>query len=115
LIGVSTDMDGNTGFVVLLVTAANAEEARRIAEVLLKQRKAACVNIVPKVSSLFWWQDEIDSAEENLLIVKTKALQLNEVIRLVKENHSYEIPAVIALPIVGGNQDYLDWIGEEVK
>jgi periplasmic divalent cation tolerance protein len=108
-------MTGSTEFVVLLITVANAEEARRIAEVLLKQRKAACVNIVPKVSSLFWWQDEIDSAEENLLIVKTKALQLNEVIRLVKENHSYEIPAIIALPIVGGNQDYLDWIGEEVK
>ena len=108
-------MNENTELVALLITTASAEEARRIAEVLLKQRKAASVNILPKVNSLFWWHGKIDSAEENLLIVKTKAALLNEVIRLVKENHSYEIPAVIALPIVGGNQDYLDWIDGEVK
>jgi len=108
-------MNGNTDLVVLLITTATAEEARRISKALLNQRKAACVNIVPKVSSLFWWQDKIESAEENLLIVKTKALLLNEVVRLVIENHSYEIPQIIALPIVGGNQDYLEWIGKEVK
>jgi len=108
-------MNENTESVVLIVTAADAEEARRIAEVLLKQRKAASVNIVPGVNSLFWWRGKIDSAEENLLIVKTKTPLLNEVIKLVKENHSYEIPQIIALPIVGGNQDYLAWIDGEVK
>ena len=108
-------MNENNELVALLITTASAEEARRIAEVLLKQRKAASVNIVPKVNSLFWWHGKINSAEENLLIVKTKAALLDEVVRLVKENHSYEIPAVIALPIVGGNQDYLDWIDREVK
>jgi len=108
-------MNENTESAVLIVTAADAEEARRIAEVLLKQRKAASVNIVPGVNSLFWWHGKIDSAEENLLIVKTKTPLLNEVIKLVKENHSYEIPQIIALPIVGGNQDYLAWIDGEVK
>jgi len=108
-------MNENTESVVLIVTVADAEEARRIAEVLLKQRKAASVNIVPKVNSLFWWRGKINSAEENLLIVKTKTPLLNEVIKLVKENHSYEIPQIIALPIVGGNQDYLAWIDGEVK
>ena len=108
-------MNGNTELVVLFITTTTAEEARRISEVLLNERKAACVNIVPKVSSLFWWQDKIESAEENLLIVKTKAPLLNEVVRLIIENHSYEVPQVIALPIVGGNQDYLEWIDKEVK
>jgi len=108
-------MNGNTELVVLFITTATAEEAGRISEVLLNERKAACVNIVPKVSSLFWWQDKIESAEENLLIVKTKAPLLNEVVRLIIENHSYEVPQVIALPIVGGNQDYLEWIDKEVK
>ena len=101
--------------VVILITAGTDEEAHKIAEVLLNQRKAACTNIVPKVSSLFWWQDKLDSAQESLLIVKTKASLLSEIITLVKELHSYDVPEIIALPIVGGNQDYLDWIGKEVK
>ena len=102
-------------YIVLFITASSSEEAYKIAEVLLNQRKAACVNIVPGVSSLFWWQDKLDSAQESLLIVKTKASLLPEIISLVKGIHSYDIPEIIALPIVGGNQDYLEWIGKEVK
>ena len=108
-------MNGNAELVVLFITTATAEEAQRISKVLLEQRKAACVNIVPRVSSLFWWQDKLDSAQENLLIVKTKTSLLNELVRLVKEIHSYDVPEIIALPIVGGNQDYLEWIGKEVR
>ena len=102
-------------YVVLLITTATVEEAQRISKVLLEQKKAACVNIVPRVSSLFWWHDKLDSAEESLLIVKTKASLLNEIVPLVKEIHSYDIPELIALPIIGGNQDYLEWIRKEVK
>jgi len=102
-------------YVVLLITTATVEEAQRISKVLLEQKKAACVNIVPRVSSLFWWHDKLDSAEESLLIVKTKASLLNEIVPLVKEIHSYDIPELIALPIIGGNQDYLEWIRKEVR
>lgn len=102
-------------YIVLFITTGTDEEAHKIAEVLLNQRKVACVNIVPRVSSLFWWQDKLDSAQESLLIVKTKASLLPEIINLVKGVHSYEVPEIIALPIVGGNQDYLEWIGKEVK
>ena len=105
----------DSAYLAIFITAGSPEEARKIAEVLLRQRKVACVNIVPNVNSLFWWQDEIESADENLLIVKTKAALLNEVVRLVAENHSYDVAEVIALPIVGGNQDYLEWIEKEVK
>ena len=99
--------------VVILITTANEEEAQSIGERLLNQRQAACVNIVPGVNSIFWWQDKLDSARESLLIVKTRASLLDEIIRLVKEIHSYEVPEIIALPIVGGNQDYLEWIDKE--
>lgn len=102
-------------YVVLFITASNGEEAHRIAEVLLNQRKVACVNIVPRVSSLFWWQDKLDLAQESLLVVKTKASLLPEIINLVKGVHSYEVPEIIALPIVGGNQDYLEWLDKEVQ
>ena len=101
--------------IVLLITTATAEEAQRISRVLLEQKKVAYVNILPRVNSLFWWQGKLDSAEESLLIVKTKASQLSEIVPLVKELHSYDIPELIALPIIGGNQDYLEWIEKEVR
>ena len=102
-------------YIVLFTTASNSEEAHKIAKVLLSQRKAACVNIVPGVSSLFWWQDKIDSAQESLLIIKTKVSLLSQIVTLIREIHSYEVPEIIALPIIGGNQDYLEWMGKEVE
>ena len=107
-------MEGFT-YIVVFITATTAEEAQRISRALLEQRKAACINIVPEVSSCFWWQGKLDSAEESLLVVKTKASLLNDIIALVRELHSYDVPEIIALPIIGGNQDYLDWIDTEVK
>jgi periplasmic divalent cation tolerance protein len=104
-----------TASVVILVTASTDGEARKIANGLLNQRKAACVNIIPGVSSFFWWQGELDSAQESLLIIKTKASLLGEIVALVRELHSYDVPEIIALPIIGGNQEYLDWINAEVK
>ena len=101
--------------IVVFITTGTAEEARQIADVLIGQRKAACVNILPGVSSLFWWQGKPESAKENLLIVKTKASLLEEIINSVREIHSYDIPEIIALPIIGGNLEYLDWISEEVQ
>lgn len=100
--------------VVIYITTGTDEEAQKVAEELLKQRKAACVSILPGVNSIFWWQDKLDSAQEILLIVKTKASLVDEIVRLVTEIHSYDVPEIIALPIMGGNRDYLEWIGKEV-
>ncbi len=99
-----------TDRIVILITTGSKEEAHRIAARLLEQRKVACVNIVPAVDSIFWWEDKLDSARESLLVIKTKTAQLKEITELVKEVHSYEVPEIIALPIIGGNEDYLKWI-----
>ena len=104
-----------SNYIVAFITTATADEAKTISQTLLDQRLAACINIVPRVNSQFWWQGKIDSAQENLLIVKTKASRLDEIIKLVKGLHSYDVPEIIALPIIGGNQDYLEWIETEVK
>jgi periplasmic divalent cation tolerance protein len=82
---------------------------------LLAERKAACVNIIPKVESHYRWQGKIESDDELLLIVKTRITLLDEIITLVKENHPYTIPKIIAMPIVGGNADYLQWIEKETS
>ncbi len=100
----------NVEYLVILVTTPSIDEAQAITQLLLEQRRVACVNIIPKVSSSFWWRDRIDSATENLLIIKSKASHLQEIINLIKESHSYEVPEIIALPIINGNRAYLDWL-----
>jgi periplasmic divalent cation tolerance protein len=96
--------------IIVFITTGSEEEAHRIAESLVKGKKAACVNIVPRVDSLFWWEDKLDSARESLLLVKTKASLFPEIVELVKRTHSYEVPEIIALPIIAGSEDYLKWL-----
>jgi periplasmic divalent cation tolerance protein len=96
--------------IVVLITTSSEEEARKIAELLVEGKKAACVNIVPGVDSVFWWEDKLDSARESLLLVKTKASLFPEIVELVKRMHSYEVPEIIALPIIAGSEDYLKWL-----
>jgi periplasmic divalent cation tolerance protein len=104
-----------TGKIVIFITTSSEPEAHKIADLLLTKRKAACVNIVPRVESSFWWQGKLDSAQESLLIIKTKASMLPGIVDLVKAAHSYEVPEIIAWPIIGGNEDYLKWIDDEVR
>ena len=99
-----------TDRIIVLITAGSEEEAHRIAESLVKGKKAACVNIVPGVDSLFRWEGKLDSARESLLLVKTKASLFPEIVELVERTHSYEVPEIIALPIIGGSEDYLKWL-----
>ena len=96
--------------IVVLITTSSEEEARKIAELLVNGKKAACVNIVPGVDSVFWWKDRLDSARESLLLVKTRASLFPEIVELVKRTHSYEVPEIIALPIIAGSEDYLKWL-----
>jgi len=99
-----------TDRIIVLITAGSEEEAHKIAKLLVNEKKAACVNIVPGVDSLFHWKGKIDLARESLLLVKTRASLFPEIVSLVKEIHSYEVPEIIALPIIGGSEDYLNWL-----
>lgn len=99
--------------VVVLITAAGREEALRLADALTAARQAACVSVLPHVESSFWWQGARERAEETLLIAKTTSDLLPQLIATVKTGHSYEVPEIIAMPVVGGNPDYLDWVTRE--
>jgi len=97
------------------ITTANPEEAEKIGRLLVDKRLAACVNIVPGMRSLFWWQGALDHGEETILIAKTQQNLVEELTRVVIEAHSYDCPCVLALPVVGGNPEFIRWIREETR
>ena len=102
-----------TGFCTLYVTASSDDEAAVIARALVAERLVACANVVPGVRSFFWWDGEVQDAAEVLLLCKTRDSLVDRATARVKELHSYECPCVVALPIVNGNSDYLNWISAE--
>ena len=99
-----------TNFIIILITAKDKKEAEKIAQGLLNEKLIACANIINGVKSLFWWQGKIDSSKEVLLVLKTKRILFKKVTVKVKSLHSYQTPEIIALPIIDGSKDYLDWV-----
>lgn len=102
-------------YIVVLITAPNEQEAETIAKGLVSSRLAACVNIVRGVRSLYRWKGAVEDDAEVLLIVKTEHRHLEALTAAVKEMHSYEVPETIALPIIGGSEDYLSWVTESTR
>ena len=97
-------------YIIVFVTARNVREAQKIAAALVNGKLAACVNIINGVRSIFTWQGKVEKANEVLLILKSKKSCFPRIVAKVKALHSYDCPEVIALPIIGGNKDYLRWI-----
>jgi periplasmic divalent cation tolerance protein len=100
-------------FIVVYVTAGSLEEASRLAQALVEERLAACVNQIGPVQSVYRWEGKLEQSEERLLIIKTRRDLFPAVEKRVRELHSYAVPEIVALPIVEGNHDYLRWLGEQ--
>lgn len=98
------------GYVVVFITASSADEAARIGRVLVEERLAACANLISSIASTYWWKGTIEEAGEALLVIKTRQDLVERLTVRVRALHSYTVPEVIALPILGGNPDYLRWI-----
>jgi periplasmic divalent cation tolerance protein len=108
--------DKITDKIVVLVTCGSAKEARKIARALVEGKLAACVSMVPSaVESIYRWKGQVESAKEFLLVIKTVRKRFAAVQAEVRRLHSYEVPEIIALPIVNGSRDYLFWIAESVR
>ncbi|MGC2331749.1 MAG: divalent-cation tolerance protein CutA [Candidatus Acidiferrales bacterium] len=105
-----------TDKVVVLVTCGSAKEARRIARAVVEQKLAACVNIPDaRVQSIYRWKGKVESAREFLLVIKTTRRRLAALEKKIERLHSYDVPEIIALPIVAGARGYLGWIGDSVR
>ena len=99
--------------IVAFITASNEDEAAKISRALVESRLAGCVNIIRNIRSIYSWQGKIEDEPEVLMIAKTRKPLLDALMKKVKELHSYTVPEIIALPIVGGSEDYLKWLREE--
>lgn len=99
---------------IVLVTASRVEEASRIARALVEERLAACVNVIAGLRSTYRWQGAVEHADEWLLVIKSARHLLPDLEARVRVLHSYTVPEVIALPIVGGSAAYLRWLEEQI-
>ncbi len=100
---------------VVLTTCGSLEEARTIASALVERQLAACVNIVPQIESVYRWKDQVETAAEWLLLIKTKEEALDPIQNALRELHSYELPECISISIEDGSEPYLRWIEESVR
>jgi periplasmic divalent cation tolerance protein len=100
--------------IVVLCTIGKLEEAEALASALVEQRLAACVNVVPAVTSIYRWRGQVERDEERLLVIKTRAERFEELRQAIVARHPYEVPEIVALPVVAGHAPYLGWIDESV-
>ena len=100
-------------FLFVYITAKDKAQARLIGKALVAERLAACVNILGPMNSFYVWGGKLCDDTEAVLIAKTRATLLRRLVKRVKALHSYEIPCIVALPIVGGNEEFLEWLGKE--
>ncbi len=96
--------------VVILSTAPDGDVARALADRLVGARLAACVNILPGITSVYRWQGAVEAQAERLLVIKTRAALADDVVRALVEAHPYEVPEALVLPVAGGHEPYLRWL-----
>lgn len=99
---------------LIYITASNREEAILLSRELLGKKLVACANIIDHVTSLYHWNGEVEQNNEVVIIVKTFSGHTQDIVDTVKSVHSYTCPAVVAVPLTGGNPDYLQWMQEQV-
>lgn len=99
---------------VAFVTTPDDKLAKKLAQGLVEKKLAACVNIIPHIQSIYMWEGKVNEDNEYLMMIKTRTSRMDEVIKFVRENHSYSVAEVIALPIEKGNAPYLSWIAQTV-
>jgi len=101
--------------VVATTTTNSIKEARELAGLLVKEKLAACVQIVPKIESVYEWEGRIQDEQEYLLVIKTREKRIGDIKRVMEKQHSYEVPEFIVLPVIEGMEEYLKWMEANTK
>ncbi|MBK3332587.1 divalent-cation tolerance protein CutA [Persephonella atlantica] len=103
------------GYITVFVTCPDKDVGKKIAKSLVENKLAACVNIIDGLSSVYYWQGKIEEDNEVLLIIKTREDHYEKLEKFIKEHHPYTVPEIIAMPVIKGSQDYLNWIDETLS
>jgi len=101
--------------VLVIFSIAASEEAERVAKVLVGKRIAACMSMLGPIKSIYWWKNRIEESEEYLLLIKTTQDKYEELERAIKEIHSYQVPEILATPVMSALREYVEWLREEVS
>ena len=102
-------------YIQVFTTTEKKEDAKKIARAVVEKRLAGCIQTLGPIVSTYWWKGNVETAEEWLCLLKSKRALYEELEKTIKEIHPYEIPEIIAIPIVAGSKDYLEWLGNELK
>jgi len=105
----------NKSAIIISITASSGQEAKKIATTLVNEKLVACVNIIPKIQSIYWWENKVCQEDEVMLIAKSTQSLFPTIIDRVKSLHSYKVPEIISFPILEGLPEYLNWIEEATK
>jgi len=101
-------------YAIVYITTSGMEESEKIANFLVKEKLAGCTNIIPSIKSIYLWKGDIESDSESIVMAKTKINNVESIIKRVKEIHCYDIPCILAIPIIEGSKDYLEWLENEI-
>ncbi len=104
-----------SNYIVIYITTSSVTEAKKIGRVLVEEKLAACSNIISPIRSIYSWQGKICDDKEALMILKTKKKLFKQIVARVEKLHSYDVPEIIAMPIIEGSDKYLSWLNEETK
>jgi periplasmic divalent cation tolerance protein len=102
-------------FIQVVTTTPKKEDAQRISDYVVRGRLAACVQVIGPVASTYWWRDNVESAEEWLCLIKSRRDVYQQLEAAIREIHPYEVPEILAVPVVEGSRSYLDWLDTEVR
>ena len=105
----------NESYIVVIIATSTKEEAEKIGKILVEEKLAASANIIPSINSFFFWKGEFKNISEAILLVNTRGALFGKLKERAHELHSYELPEVIALPILAGSSEFLDWIKENTQ